>query len=129
MVARTEDIVVDGFLVEPQNHGGAGTTWEQVMSGDWPRLHQVRGVSSGSPQNHWVTWLSQKAKAEDFMWLTDQNQSDRFGVTGHQDASNWRTRDMIARVPSVLPGLVLDAHPSDGANHVLTKMPLHGLVL
>jgi hypothetical protein len=24
----------------------------QVMSGDWRRLHQVRGVSGGSPENH-----------------------------------------------------------------------------
>jgi hypothetical protein len=27
------------------------------MSGDWRRLHRVRGVSSGSPENHWVPWL------------------------------------------------------------------------
>jgi hypothetical protein len=27
------------------------------MSGDWRRLHQVRGVCSGSPENHWVTRL------------------------------------------------------------------------
>jgi hypothetical protein len=24
----------------------------RVMSGDWRRLHQVRGVCSGSPENH-----------------------------------------------------------------------------
>jgi hypothetical protein len=39
------------------------------MSGDWRRLHQVRGVSSGSPENHRVAWLSHKAKAEDSVWL------------------------------------------------------------
>jgi hypothetical protein len=36
---------------------------------------------------------------------------------------------MIARVALVLNGLVVDAHPSDDVNHVLTKTPLHGLVL
>jgi hypothetical protein len=35
------------------------------MSGDWRRLHQVRGVCSGSPENHWVTRLSHKTEAED----------------------------------------------------------------
>jgi hypothetical protein len=35
------------------------------MSGDWRRLHRVRGVCSGSPENHWVTRLSQKTEGED----------------------------------------------------------------
>jgi hypothetical protein len=34
----------------------------RVMSGDWRRLHRVRGVSSGSPENHWVPWLIHKAR-------------------------------------------------------------------
>jgi hypothetical protein len=34
--------------VEPGLHGS------RVMSGDWRRLHRVRGVSSGSPENHLV---------------------------------------------------------------------------
>jgi hypothetical protein len=63
--------------VEPELHGS------RVMSGDWRRLHRVRGISSGSPENHWVSWLSQKAKVEDSVWLIEQNRSDRFGVTGH----------------------------------------------
>jgi hypothetical protein len=36
---------------------------------------------------------------------------------------------MITRVALVVCGLPIDVHPSDGANHVLTKTPLHGLVL
>jgi hypothetical protein len=36
---------------------------------------------------------------------------------------------MIARVVLVLRRLAVDAHLSDVANHVLTKMPLHGHVL
>jgi hypothetical protein len=35
------------------------------MSGDWRRLHRVRRVCSGSPENHWVTRLSHKTEAED----------------------------------------------------------------
>jgi hypothetical protein len=35
------------------------------MSGDWRRLHRVREVCSGSPENHWVTRLSHKTEAED----------------------------------------------------------------
>jgi hypothetical protein len=37
----------------------------RVMSGDWRRLQQVRWVCSGSTENHWVTRLSHKTKAED----------------------------------------------------------------
>jgi hypothetical protein len=33
-------------MVEP------GLCGSRVMSGDWWRLHQVRRVSSGSPENH-----------------------------------------------------------------------------
>jgi hypothetical protein len=42
-----------------------GIDGSQVMSGDWRRVHQVRGVCGGSPENHRVTRLSQKAEAED----------------------------------------------------------------
>jgi hypothetical protein len=42
-----------------------GLRGSQVMSGDWRRLHRVRGVCSGSPENHWVTRLNHKTKAED----------------------------------------------------------------
>jgi hypothetical protein len=32
--------------------GELGLHGNQVMSGDWRRLHRVRGVSGGSPENH-----------------------------------------------------------------------------
>jgi hypothetical protein len=70
---------VDGFLVDPQNQGRAGIRGSRVMSGDWRRLHQVRGVCGGSPENHQVTRLSHKAEAEDRAWLSGQNRHDRFG--------------------------------------------------
>jgi hypothetical protein len=49
------------------------------MSGDWRRLHQVRGVSSGSPENHWVPWLIHKAKTEEPKTEVQQYQT---GLTG-----------------------------------------------
>jgi hypothetical protein len=38
----------------------------RVMSGDWQRLHRVRGVSIGAPENRWLSWLIYKAKTEDW---------------------------------------------------------------
>jgi hypothetical protein len=46
-------------MVEPGLHES------RVMSGDWRRLHWVRGVSRGLPENHWVPWLIHKAKTEE----------------------------------------------------------------
>jgi hypothetical protein len=42
-----------------------GLRGSQVMSGDRRRLHRVRGVSGGSPENHWVPWLIHKDKTEE----------------------------------------------------------------
>jgi hypothetical protein len=42
-----------------------GLRGSRVMSGDWRRLHRVRGVSGSSPENHWVPWLIRKAKTEE----------------------------------------------------------------
>jgi hypothetical protein len=56
-----------------------GLRGSRVMSGDWRRLHQVRGVCGGSPEKHWVTRLSHKAEAKDRAWLSGQNRPDRFG--------------------------------------------------
>jgi hypothetical protein len=50
-----------------------GLRGSQVRSGDWRRLHQVRGVCGRSPENHRVTPLSHKTEAEDQAWLSGQN--------------------------------------------------------
>jgi hypothetical protein len=42
-----------------------GLRGSKVMSGDWQRLHRVRGVFGGSLENHWVPWLIHKAKTEE----------------------------------------------------------------
>jgi hypothetical protein len=56
-----------------------GLCWSQVMCGDWQRLHRVHGVSSGSPENHWVPWLIHKAKTEEPKTEVQQHQ---IGLTG-----------------------------------------------
>jgi hypothetical protein len=55
------------------------------MSGDSRRLHQVRGVSSGLPENHWVPWLIHKAKTGEPKMVLQQLQTD---LTGGSDRSN-----------------------------------------
>jgi hypothetical protein len=59
-----------------------GLRGSRVMSGDWRRLHQVRGVSGGSPENHWVPWLIQKAKTEESKMEVRQYRTD---LTGGSD--------------------------------------------
>ena len=54
----------------------------RVMSGDRRRLHRVRSVSSGSPENHWVPWLIHKAKTEEPKTEVQQFQT---GLTGGSD--------------------------------------------
>jgi hypothetical protein len=78
MKSRTVSWLSHKTKVEP------GLRGSQVMSGDWQRLHQVRGVCGGSPENHRVTRLSHKAEAEDRAWLSGQNRPDRFGVAGRR---------------------------------------------
>jgi hypothetical protein len=73
MKSRTISWLNHKTKVEPRLCGS------QVMSGDWQRLHQVRGVCGGSPENHRVTWLSHKAEAEHQVWLSAQNRPDRYG--------------------------------------------------
>jgi hypothetical protein len=62
-----------------------GLCVSRVMSGDWWRLHRLRGVSSGSPENHWVPWLIDKAKTEEPKMVLQQLQT---GLTGGSDRSD-----------------------------------------
>jgi hypothetical protein len=57
----------------------------QVMSGDWRRLHRVRGVSSCSPENHWVPWLIHKDKTDEPKTKLQQLQT---GLTAGSDRSD-----------------------------------------
>jgi hypothetical protein len=58
-----------------------GLRGSRVMSGDWQRLHRVRGVSRGSPENHLVPWLIHKAKTEEQKTVLQQCQT---GLTGEE---------------------------------------------
>jgi hypothetical protein len=62
-----------------------GLRGSRVMSGDWRRLHRVRGVSGGSPVYHWVPWLIHKAKTEEPKTVLQQCQT---GLTGGSDRSD-----------------------------------------
>jgi hypothetical protein len=62
-----------------------GLRGSRVMSGDWRRLHQVRGVSSDSPENHWVSWLIHKTKIGDPKMVLQQRQTS---LTGGSDRSD-----------------------------------------
>jgi hypothetical protein len=80
------------------------------------RLHRVRWVCGGSPQNRQVAWLSHKTKTE--------GSADGDGIRAHQETPKRVTRGMIEVL--ALGGCEgpMDARPSDGELHVLTKMPL-----
>jgi hypothetical protein len=97
-----------------------GLRGSQVLSGDWRRLHQVRGICGGSPENHRTTRLSHKTEAEDRAWLSGQNRSDRWRTgltglgsqgTGSFEAEDTR-RDRKACVEATWNAVV--GHPSDG---------------
>jgi hypothetical protein len=62
-----------------------GLRGSQVMSGDWRRLHRVREVSSGSPENHWVPWLIHKAKTEEPKTVLQQCQTGLIGGSEWSD--------------------------------------------
>jgi hypothetical protein len=63
-----------------------GLRGSRVMSGDRRRLHRIRGVSGGSPENHWVPWLIHKAKTEEPKTVLQQCQTY---LTGGSDRSDW----------------------------------------
>jgi hypothetical protein len=71
-------------LVEPQNQGRAGTSWEP--SHEW-WLAEAKSSSRGLrwfTRKPSVTRLSHKAEAEDRAWLSGQNRPDRFRVAGRR---------------------------------------------
>jgi hypothetical protein len=65
-----------------------GLRGSRVMSGDWRRLHRIRGVSGGSPENHWVPWLIHKAKTEEPKTEMQQLRTGLTGLTGGEHRSD-----------------------------------------
>jgi hypothetical protein len=86
-----------------------GLRGSRVMSGDWRRLHRVRGVSGGSPENHWVPRFIHKAKTEEPKTKLQQRQTGLTGLTGVRrhspESSKRRTRVGITRLASRLSRL------------------------
>jgi hypothetical protein len=113
-----------------------GLRESRVMSGDWRKLHRVRGVFSGSPENHWVPWLIHKAKIEEPKTVLQQCQtgltgeehrSDRCattqsGIFGAEDTRRDRKACVEAKQVAVA------GHPSNGENLKTSKTALEGLV-
>jgi hypothetical protein len=99
------------------------------MSGDWRRLHRVCGVSSGSPENHWVPWFIHKAKTEEPKTEVRQH---RTGLTSVRrcspESSKRRTRVGIARLALRLRKLAVAEHPSDGSKKKISEFALGGHV-
>jgi hypothetical protein len=112
-----------------------GLRGSRVMSGDWRRLHRVRGVSSGSPENQWVPWFIHKAKTEEPETVLQQLQtgltggyrSDRCATTqfGIFEAEDTR-RDCMACVEAKQGAVA--GHLSDEENLKTSKTALEGLV-
>jgi hypothetical protein len=111
-----------------------GLRGSRVMSGDWRRLHRVHGVSSGSPENHWVPWLIHKAKTEEPKTVLQQLQT---GLTGGSDRSERcamtqsgigifeaedTRRDRMACVEAKQGAVA--GHPFDGENLKTSKTAL-----
>jgi hypothetical protein len=65
--------------LSPKSKVEPGLRGSRVMSGDWRRLHRVREVSSGSPENHRVRWLIHKAKTEEPKAVLQQLQTSLTG--------------------------------------------------
>jgi hypothetical protein len=107
------------------------------MSGDWWTLHQVRGVSGGSPETQWVPWLIHKAKTEEPKTEVQQLQTVLTGLTGGY-RSDWcattqsgifeaedTRRDRKACVEA--KQVAVAGHPSDGAMTKISEFALEGM--
>jgi hypothetical protein len=106
-----------------------GLRGSRVMSGDWRRLHRVRGVSSGSPENHWVPWLIHKAKTEEPKTEVQQHWTGLTSVRRRRsETSRRRTCVGIARLASRLSKFVVDGHSSDGSITKISEFALEGHV-
>jgi hypothetical protein len=120
---------MDGFLVEPQRQGRAGTAWEP--SHEW-RLAEATPGSRGfqwctrKPLGSLVDPQSQDRRTEDGAAAVP-DRSDRCATTqsGIFEAEDTR-RDRKACVEAKL--VAVAGHPSDGESLKTSKTTLEGLV-
>jgi hypothetical protein len=124
-----QDEVMDGFLVEPQNQGRAGTTWEP--SHEW-LLAEATPSSRGfqwftrKPLGSLVDPQSQDRKTEDGD-AAPPDRSDRCATTQSGDFEAEDTRRDRKTCVEAKQGAVA-GHPSDGENLKTSKTTLEGLV-
>jgi hypothetical protein len=120
---------MDGFLVEPQNQGCAGTTWEP--SREW-RLVEATPSSRGfqwftrKPLGSLVDPPSQDRRTEDSA-AAAPDRSDRYATTQFRifEVEDMR-RDHMACVEAKQGAVA--GRPSDGENLKTSKTTLEGLV-
>jgi hypothetical protein len=106
------------------------------MNGDRRRLHRVRRVSSGSPENHWVPWLIHKAKTEEPKTEVQQHQtgltggSDRSGRCVTTQSGDFKAEDTRRGRKACVEAkqVVVAEHPSDGATTKISDFALEGYV-
>jgi hypothetical protein len=112
-----QDKVVYGFLVEPQNQDRAGMMWRPSYEWDWRGgcIESV-GFAVVHQKTVGVTWLSHKTKTGGSVGGD--------GIRARREASKWATRGMIEVLALGGHKGSVDARPSDGELHVLTKIPL-----
>jgi hypothetical protein len=127
---------MDGFLVEPQNQGRAGTTWE--LSHEW-RLAEATPSSRGfrpftrKPLGSLVDPQSQDRRTEDGAAAVPdrsdrwEHRSDRCATTqsGIFEGEDMR-RDRKACIEA--KQVAVAGHPSDGENLKTSKTTFEGLV-
>jgi hypothetical protein len=123
-----QDEVIDGFLVEPQNQGRAGTTWEP--SHEW-RLAEATPTWGGfrwftrKPLGSLVDPQSHDRRTEDGDAMArsltnEEHWSDRCATTQSRDFEAEDTRrDRNACVEA--KKVAVAGHPSDGA---MTRFPI-----
>jgi hypothetical protein len=120
-----QDEVMDGFLVEPQNQGRAGTTWEP--SHEW-RLEEATSSSWGfqwftrKPLGSLVDPESQDRRTEDGA-ATVPDRSDRCATT---QTGIFKAEDMRRGRKACVEAkqVAVTGHPSDGENLKTSKTAL-----
>jgi hypothetical protein len=126
-----QDEVMDSFLVEPQNQGRVGTTWEP--SHEW-RLAEATPSSRGfqwftrKPLGSLVDPQSQDRRTEDGA-VAAPDRSDRSDRCATMQSGTFKAedtrQDRMACVEAKQSAVV--GHPSDGENLKTSKTVLEGL--
>jgi hypothetical protein len=101
----------------PQNQHRVGTTWRPSHEWDWRGgCTECAGFTAVHHKTVGVTWLSHKTKSG--------GSAGGDGIRPHRQASKRATCGMIEVLVLGRREGLMDARPSDGELHVLTKMPL-----